>query len=564
MFDVSLFILILLFLTPIVLVLFAHGYTGVNQRRLSLTAVILQMVGLVVLLFEGEVEIMTSVAFLGEPITFSITNSAIILYMVVLVILGNKILWDQEGEHAVMTAYQWALVNLSLSFGFIAFISGQFMIRYITLDIVGLLAALTVLSTFTATTGMRHFILIFQILRLGDLSLLAAILLANHITGTLEISQMIAAAVDMRPDARMWVFLGFLLALLIKLGVWPFGIWLERARHSAPRISFWISGLLLPGLGYYLLYRIVPVINSGVIYQNITVITALSLAVIMILVTALHEIRFERFVDYGSVMSCFVLAVAAYAGGTSSGGQGVEYFFLYIIGVIIHRWLLLLVGESSKRPDRVTEHSGSPLLKRNTPRGLGLQVLTVVTLLFPVLLNYVFLGINWRVLPAGFSIGWAVLTIIVFVWDVFLQRDPVMGKVLKNINPDDDFDEAQHQGILLRLAGQINRTLESGILTDGVVQLTELLSRFADWIYEYVEMGLERLFTRIGKKILAISEGTMQRVEVEPSKKAGGLINGSLKAIETYETKFKRKPLRWDLAWIPFLLVVILIILFVL
>jgi hypothetical protein len=530
---ISLITLILLSTIPLGVVVVAMISQQANHKRLCLSGMGLVMGGLFVLGLAGEVDIQTPLTFLAEPITFSITHTAILLYLAVLVVLGSMILWDGQDDQAEMMPFHWALVNLSLSFGFISFISGQFMIRYIALDIVGLLAALAVLSTFKATSGLKHFIVIFQILRLGDLSLLAAILLTNHITGTLEISQMIAAAADMRPDARMWVFLGFLLAVLIKLAIWPFGVWLERARQSAPRISLWISGLLVPALGFYLLYRIIPIINSAVFFQNLTFYTALVLLLLTILLTFLHEIRFDRFVHMGSLMSCFLLAAAAFGGG--------EFLLYYLVGLILQRGLMLL-DEGSKSP-----------------------FLNMLTSLFPLLINGLFIAPNWGTFPLAFSMGWVAITGLVFGWDLTMQRQPMLIKAL-NINDSNggDLDDVAYGGFLVKAAGWLNRTLELGILTDGIVQFGNIFHQIADWVYENVELSLEKLWTWIGKKIMAISEGTLQKVEVDASTRTRSLLKDALNSLEVYEYQLKRKPLRWDLAWIPFLLVVILIMLFVL
>ena len=531
MFDLSFLMLILVFIIPIVMMIIPLVSKRAEPRRFCLTAIALVVAGLFVLGFAGEVDIDTPLTFLGEPITFSITHTAILLYLSVLVILGSMILWDVRDDQVEMTAYQWSLLLLSLSFGFISFISGQFMIRYIALDIVGLLAAMAVLTTFKAKTGLRDFIVIFQVLRLADLSLLAAILLSNHITGTLDISQLIASAAAMRPDARMWVFLGFLLALIIKLAIWPFGVWLEQARRSAPRISFWISGLLMPALGFYLLYRIIPIINSALIFRNITFYTALILAVLTLLLTSLQEIKFDRFVHMGSIMGCFLVAAVAFGGG--------RFLVFYMIGLIMHRWLMLF-DEQSEVP-----------------------FLTSLSTFFPVILNVVFIAINFAAFPVMFSIGWIALTALDLTWELVLERQPVLFKMLKRIGADIDLDKRPTGGLLVKLIGILNRTLESGFITDTVVQLSNLLGRVADWVYENVEMGLERLWIGIGRKILAISEGTLQKVEVEGSNKTESLVNDALESLSAYEQRFKRKPLRWDLAWIPFLLVVILIMLFV-
>ena len=532
MIDLSLLMLILVFILPIVVMIVNLVSKDINGKHLTLFGIVLVMAGLIGLGVAGEVHIETRLTFLAEPITFSITHSAILLYLAVLLVLGSLLLWEDKTEKAMMTSYQWSLLHLSLSFGFVSFISGQFMIRYIALDIVGLLAALAVLSTFKAKTALGDFIIIFQILRLADLSLLAAILLTNHITGTLDITQMIMSATTMSPNARMWVFLGFLLALVIKLAIWPFSLWLERARQSAPRITFWISGLLMPALGFYLLYRVTPIINSAVIFQNITLYTALFLALLTLLLTSLQEIKFDRFVHMGSMMGCFLVAAVAFGGG--------QYLLVYMIGLILHRWLMLL-----------DEQSVSPYL-------------TTLTILFPAILNVAFLVINLDVFPIVFSMGWVGLTLLDLFWDIVLGRKPVLLKALKKIGADIELRSENKEGLLVKLSGLINRTLESGFVTDGIVHLSDSLGRVADWVYENVEMGLEKLWTGIGRKILMISEGTLQRIEVEGSKKTDSLVNNALDSLSAYEQRFKRKPLRWDLAWIPFLLVVILVMLFVL
>ncbi|MFU8826946.1 MAG: proton-conducting transporter membrane subunit, partial [Brevefilum sp.] len=287
MVDFALLMLILIFVIPILMVILTWVSKPSQHTRIGLAGLGLVLLGVGVLALGGEVDLDPGWVFMQEPITFSITSTAIWLFFATVLALAGKI-WQGRGTvDPAMTPYQWMMVYLSVSFGLVAFFSGQFMVRYIALDIVGLLAALTVLSTFSATAGTRAFILMFQILRLGDLSLLASILLLNHLTGTLEISPMIAGAVDLPPGMRLWVALGFLLAILIKAAIWPFGLWLRRARQHAPRISFWTSGLLLPALGYYLLYRITPILQSGGIFQNLALSVSLALALMPILFTAL-------------------------------------------------------------------------------------------------------------------------------------------------------------------------------------------------------------------------------------------------------------------------------------
>lgn len=532
MFDITRFALILVFTIPFLMVGLTLVGKWASPRWICLSGMMGVMAGLVLLGFGGEVDISTQLAFMAEPITFSISNTAILLYLAALIILGILIWRSRQPEHEEMTAYQWVLLNLSLSFGFIAFMSGQFMVRYIALDIVGLLAALTVLSTFSATSGLRQFIIIFQILRLGDLSLLASILLINHLTGTLDIARMIAASVDFPANVRMWVFLGFLLASLIKLAIWPFGIWLERARRSAPRISFWVSGLLVPALGYYLLYRIVPIINAADIYRNLTLYSALVLGLLVIFFTALEEIKYNRFTQVGGLMSCFLLVAIAIGGG--------QFLLFYMLGLILQRGLMLFADE------------------------LKSPVLRVLSLSFPLLLNGIFLALNFSNFPLAFSSGWIAFSLLLVGWDFSMQRRPALAEVMPLAKDDNRLGDEQFGGFLVKAARWLNENLEFGIFTHGLIRLSEFFQRIADWVYQNIEGGMEKLWIWIGRKLVALSEGTLRKVEVEAAQATGYLMDDALNSLAVYEKNVLRKALRWDLAWIPFLLVVILIMLFVL
>jgi hypothetical protein len=503
-----------------------------SPRWICLSGIGVVMAGLVLLGIGGEVDISTRLVFMGEPITFSISNTAILLYLAALIILGILIWRNQQAEMEGMTAYQWVLLNLSLSFGFIAFISGQFMVRYIALDIVGLLAALTVLSTFSATSGLRQFIIIFQILRLGDLSLLASILLINHYAGTLDITRMIATAVDLPANVRMWVFLGFFLASLIKLAIWPFGIWLEQARKSAPRISFWASGVLVPALGYYLLYRIMPIINAAEFYRNLILFSVLALVFLVILFTALGEIKFDPFTQVGGLMSCFLLAAIAIGGW--------EFLSLYMLGLVLHRGLMLFDDEFR-----------SPMLHG-------------VSFSFPLILNGIFLAVNFRYSPMAFSISWVIFSLLLAGWEFSMLRKPALAEAMPLAKDENRLGDEVYGGFLVKAARWLNKNLEFGIFTHGLVRLSAFFQRIADWVYHNIEGGMEKLWIWIGSRLIAISEGTLRKVEVEAAQTTGNLLDDALNSLAIYEKNVLRKALRWDLAWIPFLLVVILIMLFVL
>lgn len=503
-----------------------------HHRRVCLAGIGAVLLGLLGLFLVGEVDILTGLAFMGEPITFSVSNTAIVLYALTLLPLGYLVWRNPPDETSAMTPFQWSLLHLSLSAGFVAYISGQFMIRYIALDVVGLLAALSVLSSFSVTSGLRQFIIIFQILRLGDLSLLASILLINHYSGTLEIGPMIAAAVEMPPDARLWVFLGFLLALWIKMAIWPFGIWQGMARRNAPGITFWISGLMLPALGYYLLYRIAPIVNATVLFQRITLFTALALVLLTVLLNTIRQIRYARFSQLGGVMSCFLLAAIPFSNGRP--------LVIYLVGLLLHRWLMLLEEEVQKR------------------------ALRVATAFFPLLLNSLWLGLNFSSFPTAALTGWITVTVLVVAWDLYMQLKPVPSAVLAGQAGQGPLEEPSYGGLLVNVARWLNEKLELAVLTEGLVKLSRFFEGLAGWVYHNVEGQIEKLWISIGRRLVALSEGTLRVVEMDAAHSTEALMDNALNSLAAYEKNALKKALRWDLAWIPFLLVVILIMLFVL
>ncbi|MEA3327975.1 MAG: proton-conducting transporter membrane subunit, partial [Chloroflexota bacterium] len=327
----------------------------------------LLIAGSIGLLLLGEKTIFTELSFLSETITFSISNTALLLTLGIFFALSVLIYRNSLIIGNTISRFQATLLNLSLTFGFVALMSGQFMIRYIALDIVGLLVALTVLNSFSEKTSFKDFAIVFQILRLGDLSLLVSILLINQYAGTLDISLMINAASDLRMEPRMWVFMGFLFAILIKLAIWPFGAWLQRAKNSVPLASFWISGFLMPTLGYYLLYRIIPIINSSIIFQSITFLSGLLLIFILLIATHLRLTAYKRFYHIGSIFSCFSLLAVAFSSHDQIG--------FYLFGLILYR-LILFCQEEVK----------SPILEK-------------LVLIFPLLINGMYLWANAGNLP---------------------------------------------------------------------------------------------------------------------------------------------------------------------
>ncbi len=556
-FDLSLLFFLIILLVPL-----AAGFLGIllkisNQRRVLLFEVPFMIVLLSLLWFMGEGTILTGLSFMGEVIYFSISLNGVLLYFGLLVALWVMVWRITEKDRDVITRWQFVLVQLALPFGFVALMSGQFMIRYIALDVVGLLVATSVLNSFSDKSRFRGFSSIFLLLRLGDLFLLASILLLNHHVGTLDISQMIDAGAKLDIWQQIWVYVGFISAVLIKSAVWPFSIWLRRAKRSASGVSFWIAGLLMPVLGYYLLYRILPIVNSSILFQLITFIVGFLVLILSILFSYGILVVQDRFIRMGSVSGGFILIAAAFTGGKAFG--------YYLLAWVIHR-LILLLSEDTKS-----------------------SVLVVISYAYPAILNIIYIGFNVSETRAIITVIWLFLTGLSIYWDIVknssqkakiisadglgtLSKKPYFEKNLAGfagwLNQKLEIDIftsglVRLSAGLVSFAQWLHRNLEMNVLTQGIEKLGRTFNSIANWTQSHVEQGIDNVLIWIGREFVHVSEDAFDLLETEIPARTGDLMDGTLHSLEGYERRMLKKKLRWDLALIPLFFVVILVFLLI-
>ena len=574
-----LFILFIPLVSGIIIVVFKR----INVNQVIFVENGLIITGLISLGLLGEKTIFTALTFMREPIIFNVSNTALLLYLGNVFVLSVLIYRNSKLNRDPISRFQATLLNLSLVFGFVAFMSGQFMIRYIALDLVGLMVAMIVLNSFSDTASFKDFAIIFQVLRLGDLSLLASILLISQYSGTLDISQMIYIASNMRIGPRTWVFMGFLFAILIKLAIWPFDIWLRRARKSASVISFWISGILMPSLGYYLLYRVIPIITSNAAFRYVLLLFGLIFFFLSLFITQLRSGSYDRFNRMGSVSSCFSLLAATFI--------STRYIGYYFLGLVVYR-LLLIIQDDLKSP-----------------------IMAKLILIFPILINGLYIGINVGNLPILFSTVWLALTGFMIYWDwkkrstqqrqdepissekILTVAEPGFGQKISNfaqwLNLNLEINILS-EGVVklsesfIKFTQWLNLNLEINILSVGLVKLSESFTIFTQWLYqnleinvftlgfqkmsktyrkiaawirENVEESFENAWIWISQKFVKISEEAFFRFELETPEKSGEFLDGAIDSIKNYERNVLKKQLQWDLALVPLFLIVILVIL---
>ena len=511
------------------------GFVGIlvnpeDRDRLGLGASLLLLLGSIGLSLLGERQILTPFAFMNAPITLSVSKTGISLHIALVLTLAF-LFWLALKSDRPTTLYRFLLVQISLSAGFLALMSGQFMIRYIALDIVGLIAALSVLNAFRETQSLKKFTIVFQILRLGDLFLLVSILLTNTYAGTYDISQMIAAVVALPPSSHIWVFLGLILAVLIKLAVWPFGIWLRHAREEAHGVGFWTAGFLMPVLGLYLLYRIVPIIHAEPRFQIAILVFSLGSLILTLLMYLRKMIPNDRFLLINSLMGCFALSVAAL--------PGTDYFGYYLTALTLSRLVSFL---------------GKPIIQEGTGAWSGVSLLLV---------NGLFLWANASAWPLFWMILWGVFTLLAAGVVGFLLPGGARGGQCQVFSAEMPSSVGASNSLLIRIAGWVKQQLEKNLLSNGFAAVSGGFVRMAAWLRDHIEGGFERLWSGIVQGLIQASEATLTTLEVKPAEKTDDLVEGALQKLAVYESNVLKKTLRWDLALVPLFLLIILVLLFV-
>ena len=161
-----------------------------------------------------------------------------------------------------------AVMLLALTSANVAFLADHFLARYVALEIVALCVALTPLIEVRDPASTRLAGNVYLLLRIGDAGLLAAILILKNASGTLGIDPALGSILSSmeRPGSELeavrlgWMVAGFVLAVWVKLGGWPFHLWTQAGRRLSLASQAWLYSAVVPNLGAYLLYRVTPLL----------------------------------------------------------------------------------------------------------------------------------------------------------------------------------------------------------------------------------------------------------------------------------------------------------------
>lgn len=470
---------------------------------------------LLILPFLGDINLMTPASFLGHPISFTVSTTGATLALLSTTALFLLLITDANQAVWNMTRGQAVLIESAMAAGCLAFFSGQFMLRYIALEFVGLTIAASLLTSWE--TRFQSFIDIFTQLRFGDLCLLLSILFLAVRAGTLDIALMIKTATQLPLTEQLWLTAGFLTAVLVKNAVYPFDSWWVRfePENSAP--LYWIGAILLPTLGSYLLIRVAPILHADPILQY----SAAGIALLLMgIIHLAPQSRARGFLHRANgLLGCFTLLFAAF----------LPYISLreYTIAVLAFRVFTMLQPQFSLPAGKIISRS----------------VLVLINgLLFFFLSDEI---------PGFFVLGWVILSAVFIVW---VLRQPIEPQ------PFPQYTRPVYRYFTHTITNWMQAVVEQKILNNGFNILVQGFSLSSRWLHNTLEAGFDRAWDRSGEALMRLSHTTL-REEEKSQQRLYARVRAWLGGMQRFENWRTKIPAHWNLVWIPIILVVILVFL---
>jgi len=265
-----------------------------------------------------------------------------------------KIGGERGGGSAERLPLSAAVTLLALAAANVVFLTDHFLARYIALEIVALCIALALLVEIRNSTGILLARSSYLLLRLGDAGLLTAILILMEASGTLSIGAALGLALSSIEgsggalDATRLglVVAGLILAVWVKLGIWPFHLWSQPGRRLSLASHAWLYATIMPNLGLYLLYRVTPLLALAGPLQTVALWLGAGGAALAALIALTQADVRGALVYVGAAQGGLALFVAA--GGVKPA------VWLGLLALTPLRLLLFLAADAAQRSDSAT------------------------------------------------------------------------------------------------------------------------------------------------------------------------------------------------------------------
>ena len=252
------------------------------------------------------------------------------------------LLYTHTDQTILMPGQLLGLMIMSLGAGNTALSTEHFLMRYAALEVVGLcLVGATLITADSEGNSWRNTRLVFLNLKIGDMGLLAAILLMHTESASFNISPSMNQALTLPALARLMLVFSLLIATWVKLAVWPLNRWVIACHSHYPAVRAWFAHMLLPTLGVYLLYRSTPLLQSEGIDANIIAAAVCIAALIQgnrIFSPKNHSIRNANLHLFSS--TCLVLLAAV---------SDQYFFWAYMILWVMGSLILIVFPEKIKK-----------------------------------------------------------------------------------------------------------------------------------------------------------------------------------------------------------------------
>ena len=147
----------------------------------------------------------------------------------------------------------------------------------------------------------------------GSLIMLVSIFYAYNEIGTLNLDALIAHKFTYHE--QFWLFLGFFIAMAIKIPMTPVHTWLPDAHVEAPTSgSMILAGVLLKMGGYGMYRYLIPVFPEASIYFSPYIYTLSIIAIVYTALIALIQKDMKRLVAYSSISHMGMVTLGLFVG----------------------------------------------------------------------------------------------------------------------------------------------------------------------------------------------------------------------------------------------------------
>ncbi len=452
--------------------------------------------------------------FLNDFVYFSFSQNGLWVALITYLMCGILFVLSGRISHLELSKQEVISCILSLWVANIAFFAGNFLLRFIFLELLALGIVLLLFFNSKTWDGFSQAGIMFLFLKTGALGMLIGIIILQTQTGILNIQSALDLSNTLPLSVLTWVQAGFLLTVIVKMGVWPFEIWIAYGIVSTKRSLTWFSMLLLPAMGLYLLYRITPMFASNSLSSYIVFYGAFSLAIIGTTRSVFKPVK-QRALLLGTLLGSLALMIASF-------GSSKLVLWYFVITMLTRTGFELLTRAKNQHK-------------------IGYSILSVISVL--LILGNLWEVKSWATIPQVI-VCIIMITLIVLCFNLRgLQLFP--NKLSNNFKGFQKIPD---------LLGRF----EQKYFQAGVEKFTLIAIRVVQWIYFAFEFRFIEIITNWGVKALSFSVGTLE----DRGFTQGGnkFVESFLKASQRIK-KLEERSFRKNLLWIPLMLLMAILFL---